>query len=1214
MDPETDPPRFERFAIERRLGSGGFGVVYQAFDRKHNIRVALKTLQRVDSSRLYHLKQEFRSLAGIVHPNLVTLYELLDEGDQWFLTMELIDGVPFVDHVRGTRVASGSTSAPTLSMERPGAAISPDTSPDASASIDYGGLRDAFLQLAHGLRAIHAVGKLHRDIKPANVLVEKSGRVVVLDFGLVSDEDSNGSASEFGGTPAYMAPEQRAGRPESASDWYSAGVMLYQCLTGCLPSTGTFASPCRLNPGAPVDLERLCVQLLNPNPAMRKGEGRVLEVLANQSGARAPLPQQVFVGRSRELQALHAAYHATAQGSAVVARIRGTSGIGKSALARQFRDEIRKRYPETLVFSARCFDRESVRYKALDGIVDGMTRLLRGLPAAHCAELLPRDIVPLARLFPVLRSVEAVAEARRRREETADPLELRRRAFVALREMLARIAAEQALVIFIDDLQWSDTESVPLLETVLREPDSPALMLVASYRDEAESNPVLERLVRVLETCRGPGIALSELPPDEARELVLALAPQGSPETIVREAGGNPFLIDTLLRHGCDDGTMPFLGLEEVIRRQTGRLPERARSLVEVLAVAARPVPPGVLGDLVDATLLPLLYAERLVRSRKAEEIEVYHDRIRETIFAQLDPPRRRDHHLFLARAYAALPDSEPETVALHFQAAGEIEAAAPYAEAAADSAVQAVAFERAARLYRLALESATCIEHVTSLRRRLGNALSDAGHAREGAEAYRQAAEVAGAAERIDLLRLAAERLLVSGHFDEGYEMMRGVLHSVGMDLAPTPGAALRSIIWRRAWLRLRGLRFRPTHAESVDSQELLRIDACTSAVGAFGRIEPIRGMDGQARLMMRALRAGEPVRLARALALEVVVSGYGGEGAWPQTEKVLRLAREMVEKTGDAQAEYSLAGTSGLAAFFRGRFKEALTLFEVAERMRPPAGSGSSWEVTVRRLCAMFSWWFAGDLDQVTAHLVDWLSDCRARADLYTEVSLLCRCSHLARLGADQPEGAGETVRQATLRWSQKGYHWQHVWALIAQTEIDLYCGDAASAWERVGREWPLLERSLTLRVEFSKIELHHLRSRAALALAASGKDARKLASIAVADARVLEREKTPWGTALALQLRASAECVAGKPCAETLRKAETALLGVDMRLYAAAIRRCRGQICDEPEAIRSAEEFMSGQGIRNPDRMTRMLVPGACKGQPGSPDSSVSNRVTA
>src|SRR5262245_21544538 len=103
MDQESAPldERARRFLFRRRLGEGAFGVVWEAYDTERGARVALKALTRTEPSSLYLFKREFRALADIVHPNLVTLFELLSLGDRWFFTMEFIDGVDFIEHVRG---------------------------------------------------------------------------------------------------------------------------------------------------------------------------------------------------------------------------------------------------------------------------------------------------------------------------------------------------------------------------------------------------------------------------------------------------------------------------------------------------------------------------------------------------------------------------------------------------------------------------------------------------------------------------------------------------------------------------------------------------------------------------------------------------------------------------------------------------------------------------------------------------------------------------------------------------------------------------------------------------------------------------------------------------------------------------------------------------------------------------------------------------------
>jgi serine/threonine protein kinase len=331
-DSVTGLRKTPRFAIVHRLGTGGMGVVYEAFDHERGERVALKTMRRIDPVALYRFKQEFRNLADLSHPNLVNLHELIAVGEVWFFTMELVPGVDFISHVRSAPEAVATTEtaepgvAPARDRDREAHRQGPHAAERLAAAeaLDpsrVARLRQALRQLAEGVSALHEAGKLHRDIKPTNVLVTPEGRVVLLDFGLSADLERSGLHHTVGervvGTVGYMSPEQAAGRPLSpASDWYSVGVMLYEALTGVLPIGGSSSElleakqrsdpppPRAVSDGVPDDLNALCVELLRRDPEARPmGPAVLARLAAEPASARiGPTPGVLpLIGRDRNI-------------------------------------------------------------------------------------------------------------------------------------------------------------------------------------------------------------------------------------------------------------------------------------------------------------------------------------------------------------------------------------------------------------------------------------------------------------------------------------------------------------------------------------------------------------------------------------------------------------------------------------------------------------------------------------------------------------------------------------------------------------------------------------------------------------------------------------------------------------------------------------------------------------------------------------------------
>jgi serine/threonine protein kinase len=1228
------------------------GMVYAARDREKKLAVAIKTIKTVSAEALLRFKDEFRALQDLAHPNLVTLGELFEDQGRWFFTMELIEGKDFLDYVR----LEGVDHGPTASLDSPAYAVtgplnllpsmlSQDPSSQepivgVPACFDEARLRASLAQLAEGTRALHSAGKVHRDIKPSNILITDSGRVVLVDFGLVTDSRDGDGYAELRpqGTYAYMAPEQaQQKRVGPAADWYAIGVVLYQALTGRLPFQGTHMEilakkahsepppPRALCPQVPRDLDALCVALLRTDPDKRPPEKEILRRLSC-TGAELPETSQrrpVFVGRKQDLEVLGRAYEESRADKAITLAIHGESGVGKSALVRHFTESLAsERHAQVL--SGRCYQRESVPYKAIDGIMDTLARILKRLPKIEAVALLPLRASLLCKVFPTLQQVEAFAELQRPAHDQLDPRELRSRLFLAIRELFARLAQHRPLVLCIDDFQWADLDSLALLGDVLRPPQAPPLLLVLTVRTgKTDVAPGRTGNLDVLSHLEGDvrHLYIQNLPPLEAQELATALlshlgeVPACDAQALADEAEGHPLFLAELVRHLAygDISDTSHLRLDDALWARVKRLDPGVRFLLELVVVAGIPLAQDVLGNAAELDLgtlekqCAILRAAHLVRTvgQKADDaFEPYHDRVRESVQAHLDAPLRRRCHERLAVALTAWGRADPEALAMHYGEAGQTEAAIRYTIQAAEAAALALAFEHASRLYRRALalvaKDDPCIP---ALQVSLADTLANVGQGREAAELYLAAAPKTSRAQTLDLFRRAAEQYLRTGHIDEGLAVVKTVLAEIGLTLYESPRKKLLSLLVRRAHLRLRGLDYRERDESQISPSELRKIDVCFSVCLGLSVVDILGGAEYQARHMTLALDAGEPYRVALAFSAEAAFSAARGGPRRKRTTMLLAESRRLAEKCGHPHALAMVPLTEGVVNILEGRWKSGKISMVTAETLLRDRCTGVTWEINTANLDLVTALTNLGELKELGRRLPQLLREAEARGDRYAMTLFRTGPAAFFWLAKDDPEQARAAAQWAGRNWTQKGLLVQAYLDLLANTEIDLYQGDGLGADNRMRERWSTLKSSLLLGVQIIRIYMFFLRGRAALAAACclpdASHDGQQFLRAAARDAKRIAREKMPWSDPLALLLSAGVETSRGNP-KDAIPRLEAATLQfqqADMALYAAVASHRLGELLGGERGeglVLGANATMAEMELRNPQRMMFALAP--------------------
>ncbi len=578
-----------RYVLHQKLGSGGMGVVYRAADRLTQDTVALKRvsvpgdqlqfasqpLRRNNSNFRLALAQEFKTLASLRHPHIISVLDYgFDKSRLPYLTMEYLANA-------STIIEAGQNESRHRQIE-------------------------LLVQMLQALAYLHRRTIIHRDLKPENVLVVK-GQVKVLDFGLARARTHLTEASrDIVGTLAYMAPEVLEGDPANeASDLYAVGVIAYQLFTGEYPfDTSDYASlmsdvllkiPDLGVPNLNDALVNILEKLLAKNPDKRYSDAQSLIKAYAQATNRLDLLSETiairesylqaaqFVGRNAELTQLTDALQAVQMGLDSAWLVGGESGVGKTRLL----DELRT---QAMVEGVLVLRGQAVREGAAPYQVwrDVLRRLclegeLSDLEAGVLKALVPDVAVLLDRDIPDMPAL--------------DPQTTYERLLIVIESIFRR--QPQPLVLMLEDLHWARQESLALVNRLTRGRGKEALVVVASYRDDERPDLLNELPAMRL-------IKLSRLRVEDITALsVSMLGTAGRDPKLInllqRETEGNTFFIVEVVRAlaqgagqlaNISTATLPRKisagGIEAVIKRRLDRVPVALVPLLQVAATAGR--------------------------------------------------------------------------------------------------------------------------------------------------------------------------------------------------------------------------------------------------------------------------------------------------------------------------------------------------------------------------------------------------------------------------------------------------------------------------------------------------------------------------------------------------------------------------------------------------------------------------------------------------
>ncbi len=709
--------KLPHFEVQRTIYTGRRSIVHAALDQnKKPVVVKSLTAEHASPEDSARLLQEFNLLKELAMPGILQAFSLEQSEGRPALVLE--------DY--------GAVSLQTFLAEH---------RPDLKRCLEIG------IGLTEILDRVHERSVIHRDLKPANVLINpETLELRLADFGMSSrlsrEEQSVRSPGAIQGTLAFISPEQ-TGRMNRAvdyrSDLYSLGVLLYEMFTGLLPFRMQEAvelvhahiallpeDPCRIRADLPPVIGRMILKLLAKTAEERYQSAagvcadlrRALESLDNGKiddfaiaerdvSDRFQIPQKLY-GREREIEQLISGFEVACAGNAHFVTVKGFSGIGKSALVHEVHKPLVSKKGYFIAGKCDQFKR-NIPYSSL---IQAFQELIRQILTEGAGQVAAWKTSLLSALGPNGRVItEVIPELEiiigpQPEVPVLGAAETRNRFnFVFTDFVRATATAEHPVVMFLDDLQWSDSASLTLLEYFIAGSDLKYIYVISSYRDnEVQSDHPLQHLLDNLEKAgRSPDvIKLSPLTRPDILELAAETLKRGSDEVgqiadiLLKRTEGNPFFVSEFLKNLHRERALTFSrtnkhwewelprveaasaseSVVDLMIKRIDSLPENSRRAAQVAAcigatfdlrtisIAMRSTPNAAalaMHAAMEAGLvIPLDDAYRFFQAMSDEDasqsardahFRFLHDRVQQAAYDTLEEKERREIHLAIGKS-----------------------------------------------------------------------------------------------------------------------------------------------------------------------------------------------------------------------------------------------------------------------------------------------------------------------------------------------------------------------------------------------------------------------------------------------------------------------------------------------------------------------------------------------------------------------------------